>query len=84
MLGHDQEISYRKLFQVVIQKKEIRVVIGSQPFALGPKGPIKKLVSEDAFWLFSSYSSLHDPQKKSATGLLFGNGFIVGHPQLGQ
>ena len=54
MLGHDQEISYRKLFQVVIQKKEIRVVIGSQPFALGPKGPIKKLVSEDAFWLFSS------------------------------
>ena len=37
-----------------------------------------------SFGSLSSYSSLQDAQKKSATGLLLGNGLIVGLPQFGQ
>jgi hypothetical protein len=36
------------------------------------------------FWLFSSNSSLHDAQKKSASGLLFGKEAIFALPQCGQ
>src|SRR3954451_25184733 len=36
------------------------------------------------FWLFSSNSSLHHPQNKSASGLLFGNDDIRALPQCGQ
>src|SRR5689334_21976024 len=35
-------------------------------------------------WLLSSNSSLHEPQKKSASGLLFGNDEIRALPQCGQ
>ena len=37
-----------------------------------------------AFWLFSSYSSTHAWQRKSATGLLAVNRAIGCAPQLGQ
>jgi hypothetical protein len=35
-------------------------------------------------WLLSSNSSLQEPQKKSASGLLFGNDEILALPQCGQ
>jgi hypothetical protein len=49
MLRHNKKISYRKFFQVIIQKKEIRIVVGGQAFTLGSKGPVKNLIPEDAF-----------------------------------
>ena len=51
-------------------------------FALN--APSSTLVPNLLFWLFNSYSSLHATQWKSATGLLFGKGFIFGAPQFGQ
>jgi hypothetical protein len=46
--------------------------------------PSTTLVPNLPFWLLSSNSSLQDGQKKSASGLLLGNGEILVLPQCGQ
>jgi hypothetical protein len=43
------KILHRKLFEIVVQKKKVGIVVGGQAFALGSKGPVKNLTSEDAF-----------------------------------
>ncbi len=48
------------------------------------KAPSTTFLPKLLFWLFSSYSSLHFGQKKSAAGQLFSNWLMVEFPQLGQ
>jgi hypothetical protein len=83
VFGDDEEIYDCERFEIVIHEKEIRIVAGGEPFALGLEGAIDDPRSKLAF-LLSSNSSLQDGQKKSASGLLFGNEEILALPQCGQ
>jgi len=84
MLWNDEEICDGQVLEVVVKKKRLGLLLAASRSHLVRYDPSSTLFLKIVFWLFSSYSSLHASQKKSAIGLLFGNGLIFVLSQFGQ
>ena len=65
MLGHDQEISYRKLFQVVIQKKRFGLLSAASRSHLVRKDPSRSLFPKMLFWLSLAHTLLCTTRRKN-------------------
>jgi hypothetical protein len=64
--------------------RRLGLLLAARRSHLALNSPSKTFAPNFPFWLFNSNSSLQDVQKKSASGLLFGNCDIFALPQWGQ
>jgi hypothetical protein len=84
MFGHDEQIHDRERFEIVVHQQQVGIVACGQTLALVLNSPSRTLAPNLPFWLFSSNSSLHAVQKKSASLLLLGKEETLALPQCGQ
>jgi hypothetical protein len=84
MFWNNEKVGDAKLFEIVFQKEQVRIVAGSQPFAhraecaIGYAAPKLCLLALEFVFFFASWT------KEIGNGWFGGNALIFGLPQFGQ
>jgi hypothetical protein len=64
MFWNNEKVSYSKLLQIVIQKKQAWIVVRRQSLAFGSEGAIKYLVAENTLLAFQLILFFARPTEK--------------------